>query len=323
MRTAPVPMFLLSQQVHDSGFKVVVTGEGADEVLAGYDIFKEAAIRRFCAKRPESRLRPTLFQRLYADIPRLGAGGAMLSAFFMTDLNETASPFYSHLVRWRNNARSRRFFSDDVQRAVSSETNGCRHPLELPPSFGTWGALQQAQYLEATTFLSQYLLSSQGDRMGMAHSVESRMPFLDYRVIEFCNRLPSSLKLRSLTNDKYLLRTLGREILPQEVWQRPKRPYRAPIHRSFFGASAPDWVNEVLCPGQIRSSGLFNPEAVGRLARKAQSGGRLSETDDMALAGILSTQLLWSQFISGFRPTRPLGQHDAIKFCSPYSTATT
>ncbi|HXJ55473.1 MAG TPA: asparagine synthase-related protein, partial [Verrucomicrobiae bacterium] len=71
------------------------------------------------------------------------------------------------------------------------------------------------------------------DRVAMAHSVEGRFPFLDYRVVEFCSRLPADLKLRGLT-EKYLLKKLGERWLPQEIWRRRKRPYRAPIHRSFF-----------------------------------------------------------------------------------------
>lgn len=181
--------------------------------------------------------------------------------------------------------------------------------------FSTWGALQRAQYLEATVFLSQYLLSSQGDRVGMAHSVESRLPFLDYRLVEFCNRLPTDLKLRGLT-DKYLLRRFGREFLPDDVCKRAKRPYRAPIHRSFFSKPAPEYVGDLLSPAQIRAAGLFRVDAVERLVRKADSGLPLSETDDMAVAGILSAQLVHHQFVANFTMAAKLSPcEDDVKFC--------
>ncbi len=293
LRTAPAPMFLLSKLVHANRFKVVVTGEGADEFLAGYDIFKEMQVRRFWSKRADSQMRPLLLRRLYPDIKGLGdSNSAYLTAFFKKNLTDTASPYYSHAIRWNNTARLRRFL------AFPSPVDFDQ--IALPPDFARWSHLAQAQYLEISIFLSQYLLSSQGDRVAMAHSVEGRFPFLDYRVVEFCNRLPPDLKLRGLT-EKWLLKQLGRKLLPAAIWQRPKRPYRAPIHRSFFGAHTPDYVRELFSEGALKASNLFDATAVTQLARKAMSGARLGETDDMALAGILSAQLVYQQFVKDFR----------------------
>lgn len=131
----------------------------------------------------------------------------------------------------------------------------------------------------------------------MANSVEGRYPFLDYRVVEFCNRLPDHLKLDVL-HEKYLLRKLGRKLVPPEIWRRTKRPYRAPIQRSFFSAgSRLPYVTELLSERSLRGSGYFIPEAVGRLVQKAQSESRLSEVEEMALVGILSTQLVDRLFV--------------------------
>lgn len=294
LRTAPAPLFLLSKLVNDNRFKVVMTGEGADEILAGYDIFKEMKIRRFWARNPESTLRPLLLQRLYPDIKGLsGSGGAYLKAFFRKNLTDTASPTYSHAIRWTNTARTWRFLAGADPAAAAQPL-----ALTLPDGFESWSALGQAQYLEMTSFLSPYLLSSQGDRMAMAHSVEGRYPFLDVRVVEFCNRLPPNLKMNVLT-EKYLLKMLGRKYLPDSIWQRVKRPYRAPIHRSFF-ARPLGFVNELLAPDALRESGYFEPEAVNRLAAKAAGGAHLSEVEDMALVGVLSTQLVHQQFVRSF-----------------------
>jgi asparagine synthase (glutamine-hydrolysing) len=315
-RTAPAPMFLLSQLVHDSGFKVALTGEGADEFLAGYDIFKEAAIRRFCARQSNSRLRPELFRRIYGDISNLGTvNPAFLSAFFQTGSRDEDSLYFSHLVRWRNTARTRRFLSQEIRHATDGPGVLPRLPAQAP----RWGRLQRAQYLEASLFLSQYLLSSQGDRVGMAHSVESRLPFLDYRVVEFCNALPTRLKLRGL-RDKFLLRQMGRKFLPPEVWNRPKRPYRAPIYRSFF-SPAPDYVHELLSPRSILTAGYFDGQAVTRLVGKAAEGAGLSETDEMALVGILSTQLLHHQFVTHSPYASPVSKNlDDVRIISAPKT---
>lgn len=309
LRTAPAPMFLLSQLVHDHRLKVVITGEGADEFLGGYDIFKETAIRRFWAKQPDSQWRPHLLRHLYPEISRLGSSSAaFLTAFFKKNLTDHADPYYSHRLRWANGTR--------LLRLLNPETLTPQTPADwvpLPPDFSTWPSLSQAQYLEIATFLSPYLLCSQGDRVGMAHSVEGRFPFLDYRVVEFCNQLPSRLKLRGLT-EKWLLRQVARKFLPAEFWQRRKRPYRAPIHRSFFHAGAPDYVAELLSESALQAAGLFNPLAVAQLVRKAQSGAALSEVDEMAVAGVLSAQLVHHQFVQAF-PLRPdcLTDRDRVK----------
>jgi asparagine synthase (glutamine-hydrolysing) len=177
--------------------------------------------------------------------------------------------------------------------------------IHYPADFERWGPLGQAQYLEASIFLPQYLLSSQGDRVGMAHSVEGRFPFLDYRLVEFCCRLPPEMKLFGL-NEKFLLRRLASKWLPDEIWQRRKRPYRAPIHRSFFGPhGALEYVRELLSTECLEASGLFNPAAVQQMVQKLESGKRVGETDDMALAGILSAQLVWRQFVVDFRHHMP------------------
>lgn len=310
MRTAPAPMFLLSKLVSDSGYKVVLTGEGADEFLAGYDIFKEAKIRRFWAAQPDSTWRPLLLKRLYPDIPRLSRNNsALLAAFFREGLGEVDSPFYSHALRWRNGRRNCRFFSDQVRR-----DHRANNPIEdlLPSGFPRWEPLARAQFLEIKIFLSQYLLSSQGDRMGLAHSIEGRFPFLDCRLVEFCNRLPARLKLRGLT-EKYLLKKLGQKWLPKEIWQRRKRPYRAPIHRSFFNAAAPDYVRELLAPEAIARSGLFKPQAVSHMVGKVLQGQQVSESDDMALAGILSTQFVHHHFVDRFTLAPPLSEKDNVK----------
>ena len=306
LRTAPAPMFLLSGLVHQHGYKVVLTGEGADEMLAGYDIFKEMRIRRFWARDVDSAIRPRLLDRLYADIPGLGNNDAFRHAFFAQGLQDTESPFYSHALRWANTARTRRFLAG-ANGSAPAEARKTHPAIKLPKAFEEWSDLAKAQYLEITTFLSPYLLSSQGDRMGMAHSVEGRFPFLDYRVVEFCNRLPADFKQRGL-NEKWLLRRLARRYLPSEIAERTKRPYRAPILRAFFGPqTGAGYVDGLLSPDHLRRTEYFDPATVGGLVRKARSGSPLSEVDEMALVGILSTQLVDHLFVRGKgRPNPPV-----------------
>jgi asparagine synthase (glutamine-hydrolysing) len=179
----------------------------------------------------------------------------------------------------------------------------------LPEEFASWDLLSQSQYLEIRTLLSGYLLSSQGDRMLMAHSVEGRFPFLDHEVVEFCNALPPAYKLRVL-DEKHLLKRCARGLVPEPILTRPKQPYRAPDAPSFVGEAASDlaYVRRLLSPQALREAGIFDVDGIARLSAKcqAQAGrGQLSNSDNMAFIGALSTQLLWEQLIEeGPEPAR-------------------
>jgi asparagine synthase (glutamine-hydrolysing) len=297
LRTAPTPMLLLSKKVRERNIKVVITGEGADEFLGGYNIFKEAKIRRFWAKEPKSVIRPKLLSRLYPYMPMMkDANNFASKMFFGYKLSETDNPLYSHLLRWHNTSRIRSFFSDDISTALNGyDPLEVLHP-KLPDNFMKWSGLAKSQYLEATIFMSGYLLSSQGDRMAMGNSVEGRYPFLDYRVIEFCGKLNDSFKLNGL-NEKFLLKKMSVGKIPASITKRTKQPYRAPIAGSFFNAGSPAYISEILSEHSLKSFGLFNPIKVKSLINKILLHKNISEVDQMAIAGIISTQLLYKMFI--------------------------
>lgn len=302
LRTAPTPLMLLSQTVRESGLKVVLTGEGADEFLGGYNIFKEAKIRRFWARQPESKLRPLLLQKLYPYLAQSSSrSGYYWQAFFRKGLTDTELPHYSHLTRWDNTAKIKTLFSE----ALKSYLEG-RDPVDeietiLRRDVGDWDWLARAQFVEVFTFLSGYLLSSQGDRVAMANSVEGRFPFLDHNVVEFCSGIPPKHKIRVL-DEKHILKECMNGEIPESIRKRPKQPYRAPDSVCFFGAKAPEYVGELLSEQALNRAGIFGGQAVARLVKKlSRAGGQpVGARDDMALVGILSTQLLHHHFIEGF-----------------------
>jgi asparagine synthase (glutamine-hydrolysing) len=222
-----------------------------------------------------------------------------LAAFYRKYLAEPANPYFSHSVRWETTRRNLRFLRS--KSPADGERDHPERAFPVPAALPNWTTLARAQYLEVTTFLSPYLLSSQGDRMAMAHSVEGRFPYLDTRVVEFANRLPDAMKLRVL-QDKWLLRRLGGQLIPEAIRRRPKKPYRAPIQRCFFGPQAPEYIPELLSEERMRDAGLLEPASCLQLVRKASSGIRLTEVESMALVGIISTQLLHRRFVEDFRP---------------------
>lgn len=302
LRTAPAPFYLLSRLVRENGYKVVLTGEGADEMLGGYDIFKEVKIRSFWAAHPDSTLRPLLLRRLYPYLPQIQSQPpAYLKAFFHINAIDTESPFFSHLPRWRLTSRLKSLFSDAAKAELAGHDPITDLEASLPPAYGGWDPFTRAQYLETRHLLPGYILSSQGDRMAMAHSVEGRFPFLDPRLAEFASRLPPRLKMNAL-KEKYLLKACAGRLVPPAVINRHKQPYRAPDARSFFCAGGHEYVDELVSPDRIRRDGIFNPGAVQKLVEKARSGNIVGVGDNMAVVAVLSSQLLIDSFINHFNP---------------------
>ena len=134
--------------------------------------------------------------------------------------------------------------------------------------------------------------------MLMGHGVEGRFPFLDHRVAEFAARVPDRMRLRAL-REKHLLRKAVGPLLPREVAERAKQPYRAPILRPFMGPEAPEYVADLLSPASLLRAGLFAPAQVAKLLAKCERSvdRGISETDEMALIAIVSTMLLHEQYI--------------------------
>ena len=300
LRTAPAPLMLLAKHVHESGFKVVLTGEGADEVFGGYDLFKEGKIRRFWASHPDSAWRPSLFARLYPYLTRSPVANRHFArSFFGQRLQELDHPFYAHLTRWATTRGIFKLLSPELQAQLAGTGPEDELTRLLPPAFRRWSALARDQYVEVKTLLEGYLLSSQGDRVALAHSVESRVPYLDHRLVEFVNSLDPRLKLRGL-REKRLLRAVLRDRLPVSIVNRVKQPYRAPDSRCFFRDGRPlAYVEELLSPSNVRRSGYFRAEAVGRLLEKCRSGRALGAGDNMAFVGVVSTLLLHDHYLSG------------------------
>lgn len=293
LRTAPVPLMLLAGSVRQHGYKVVLTGEGADEVFGGYDLFKEAKIRRFWAQQPDSRMRPRLLGELYPYLDNSPVRHAGLAQWhFGQGMEHIGRPIFAHVPRWSTSARAMAMLSSEMRASIGPWDPLAAYERTLPPDIMGWSPLARDQYVEAKSLLAGYLLSSQGDRAAMAHSIEGRFPYLDHRVIEFASRLPPSFKIRGLT-EKYLLRRALSGLLPADIIHRTKQPYRAPDSQSFFVDGKPlEYVTELLSRDSIQSAGYFDPTAVEHLLNKCRAGRATGFADNQAFVGVLSTMLL-------------------------------
>jgi asparagine synthase (glutamine-hydrolysing) len=312
LRTAPVPLFILSRLVREEGMKVVLTGEGADELFAGYSIFKEDKIRRFWARQPSSALRPQLLSLVHSEVSAGAARNSELwRQFFGKGLTDVGDPCYSHRIRWDNTAWTLRVLARDLR-----EDAGSLDP-DPPPEWSEWGSLARAQWLEMETFMTPYLLAFQGDRVAMAHGVEVRYPFLDPEVVEFASHLPARLKMPGL-QDKVTLRRLASRLLPDDVAMRPKVPYRAPMTTPFFGPDSGGLAADALSPEECARYELVDAKAVGRLVDKARRahGALAGEREQMALLGAFTLQLLARSFTDSFG-SRARDARDALDRLHP------
>lgn len=294
-RTAGVPLYLLSKKVREEGIKVVLTGEGADEVLCGYDSFKELKLLEFWGRDPASRLRPLLIKRLYPHLlhysnPRQYG---LMKLYYEGFLGEYDNELAGLNIRVGNNRALANYFNKDFSLSFEKEKLLERVRRVLPDNFASWTLLQKNQFLEMKTLLSGYLLSSQGDRMSLAHGVEGRYPFLDHRVVETLFYFKDSYKLRGFSQ-KYLLGRTYKASIPKSILNRPKKPYTAPDLRSFFhNGRLSGQVAHFLSDQAIRDYGIFDEKMVGRLVGKftRRMPAAIGYRDNMLITFILSCQM--------------------------------
>jgi asparagine synthase (glutamine-hydrolysing) len=293
LRSGAFPMYVLANLVRSNDIKVVLSGEGSDELFGGYDIFREVKIREFCSKNPESKLRAALYKRVNNFVPGMNSQSVnSLSLYYNS--TDSQSRFSSHLSRWKLGSYSQQFFSQEYRESMKNYNELKLLEDFLPHDYLEWTPIQRAQYLEVTTLFSNYLLSSQGDRVSMAASVECRYPFLDYEVAEFASALPDSMKIRGL-NEKYIVKKLAEKYVPDIITKRKKFPYRAPINIPELMKY--EYVRHIISGSSIEQFGVFNRNSVEKFVSSISLKENPNERDCMLFMGILTTQILCEQFI--------------------------
>ncbi|SMF56908.1 asparagine synthase (glutamine-hydrolysing) [Alteromonadaceae bacterium Bs31] len=293
-RTAPIPLYKLSQKVRETDIVVVLTGEGADEILFGYDTFKELKILQ---NWKDSGNNPAIDQAIKALYPHLDHYAdprkfGLIKMYYEGFLESFDNNFAGLNIRMSNNRAIKNFLNKDL--AISSDQEALNHKLSdmLPSNYSDWSLLQKNSFLEIKTLLQGYLLSSQGDRMALGNSIEGRYPFLDHELIDFVFSLQDEHKLNGFSQ-KHILKEAFKACIPDSVINRPKRPYMAPDIAAFFkGNSLVDSAEELLSPEKIASYGLFDQKQVARFLKKFSKGvpQQVGYRDNMLFIYMLSTQ---------------------------------
>ncbi len=302
--TSCAALLVLSREVRAQGYKVVLTGEGADEAFAGYVWYKIREIARRLdigdAFRPSTVI--SRAARKWAARDQSFAELARIDA--MIGGPHAQSILYNLVARSRG-----RYYSAGMKEELGSHV--AYEDLDLDTArMARWHPLNRSLYLGYKLHLPGLLLSQKGDRVAMANSVETRYPFLDENVIALAARMHPRWKLRPLLKDKYLLRQAAMRRLPRDVAWRPKNMFRAPTAETFL-VDPPAFVRDLLSPESLARTGYFDVDAVERdcalLARG--EGDKLGAIESLGLGGVVATQLWHHLYLGGDLCELPVPDH--------------
>ncbi len=295
-RTAAVPLFLLSNAVNENGIKVVLTGEAADEILFGYDSFKEIKLLQQWKNGKDSDTMQQIVKELYPHLLHYKdpKKQGFIKMYYESFVDTIDNDLVGLNIRIANNNIIQSFINKDHKIADVKQQLPDRVKEILPDNWSSWSLLQKNQFLEMKTLLQGYLLSSQADRMSMAHSVEGRYPFLDHRLVDKVFCYDDSFKLNGFSQ-KHILRDAYRDFVPASIIDRPKKPYTAPDLKAFFkDGNLKQQTAQFLSESSLNETGIFDAKMVQRFLKKFSRGipDEIGYRDNMLITFILSTQLL-------------------------------
>jgi asparagine synthase (glutamine-hydrolysing) len=285
-----IPRMVLADET-SRAVKVVVTGEGADEVFGGYAWYAGERLLAPLGRLPRP-VRRFIVSRRWIAARRPGASRVLSGP---SDLNAER---YARLINSpATDLELAELLTDELQqRAAGSQDHTAAR--DLPESGRSWLRFQKLQYYDLTLRLPDVILH-RVDRTSMAHAVEVRLPFLDHPLVEYCAAIPPSLKLR-WRREKEILRRAVSGILPREIVTRPKRGLTAPV-AGWFRSPLPEFALHLLSESSLRAKGYFDPGAVARLLGAARAGDSRAPR---LLLGMLAIQTWDEIFRRGWRPAR-------------------
>lgn len=301
-----LPLLQLAGLARSQGFPVILTGEGADETMGGYDCFRVQKMRRFFERPILRRFRAPAYRRVYRwlDTP-IGLAETWIKLQERPS-NEVRRAFAGAHPPWYEVWQLM-----DVERSqlLSPDGREVRPTTEAPEGFSSLvrediaelDPLDAELSVELETRLPSWILLI-GDRVAMANGVETRVPFMDHEIVEAVAALPPSVKMRGFV-EKAVLRSAMKGLLPEPIRKRPKKPFYTPLRDWFFGREAPEYVEEILSERALRDAGLFAPEVVKKLRQDLQlvPAKHIQRSQlEWVLVQVLGTQLLHHLFVADF-----------------------
>jgi asparagine synthase (glutamine-hydrolysing) len=299
-RTAPVASRLLADHVHQAGIRVVLGGEGADEVFLGYDIFKEAGFLDSFERSASTDAQQAWLNGLFHDAVNAGSGDpASILSFYNSIDSCDDRALGAHLRRFSQETFDQALGSGPPQIARTALLRCVR---QIDPAFDTRSYLERAQVLDTVTVLSGYGLAALWDRAGAGPELEGRYPFLDPRVVDIAYALPADLKLHGGRTEKYILRETFADALPAPIVHRRKQGMRAPGAECLLLSDEDDWVAEVLSESTLRDSTLVDPTRARAIIARAHDSdnGSVPYPCNHWYLQLLSTLLLEEFYVRNF-----------------------
>ncbi|WP_444907092.1 asparagine synthase (glutamine-hydrolyzing) [Microbulbifer sp. SSSA008] len=225
-----ITKYVLSRVVREHGYKVVITGDGADEVFSGYGWFRQDFIENYLDTIPKKE-KQAILQKLQSGDP-VSEGVFMASTrMHQSQVVKSALGFFPNWMQSFMDMGTKIFplFCEDyakyIQHLQPAET--LLQHLGGAFSVKNRSILSKSLYTFTKSMLPHYVLTMMGDRTEMAHSIEGRLPFLDHHLVEYVSVLPDKYKIRGLT-EKYILREAMKPVLTEQVYKKQKQPLWTP-----------------------------------------------------------------------------------------------
>jgi asparagine synthase (glutamine-hydrolysing) len=269
---------MLISQLASQNVKVVLTGEGSDEVFGGYPWFRVDKMLR-----PLRRL-PLCIRQLITSMPAIRKRWSRAVRILRAPPNMSLIR-YKQVIDSTYPELDARLFSDDLRQRLI-EHDDTEDDLSLPPEFDMYHPFNQLQYLEMKVRLSDFITRNL-DLASMAYSLEVRVPFLDHEFVEFCSQIPPNLKMKWL-EEKHILITLRR-----------KRGLSVPLAQWI--RDLPEFAEELLSEDMLHENGYFSPRFVTDMLKQHRSG---KANYGIQLLGVLGVQLWHQLFIRGCQPNQ-------------------
>lgn len=302
-----IPHYLLSGLVQRNNYKVVYTGDGADELLGGYDCFRQDYMRLRGNQIANDQMRRQLYlteftQYFSEDYMRL-----LLELHDPEEQQETIARFgcYPAWFDFWNilGENALAVFNQDALLAAPHTGQFESLARQMKPHLENRHPLNQSLYIETKTRLPGWILWK-GDRLSMAHSVEARVPFVDHELFELAARMPPEFKLRGM-DEKYVLKKIARPHLPPHPSDHKKRAFYTPIREWFFTKERAAQVDPYLNTEALSRCGLFDTAYVASLREQLTNSTAPANYNsyyrimklEWTLMLVLSVQILHEQFI--------------------------
>jgi len=300
---ASIPLYFVSK-LAQKHVKVVLTGEGSDEMLAGYGRYRKTVYNLALGQRYHS-LTPSPLRRAVAGaVGSLGAGSRVrqkLERTFVCLPANLESLYFDNFAVFPR-AMQRQLLSPETVERAGAGADPYAGLNRLLASTDASTPLNRLLYADTKTYLHELLMKQ--DQMSMAASIESRVPFLDHKLVEFTARLPERLKLRGWTT-KYVLRRAMKGVLPEAILTRPKMGFPVPLGAWLRGRHR-NVLDEYVTSERARARGIFDAEFVARVVGQHVAGER---DHSERLWTLINFEVWLRRFIDGEPSFEPQAAH--------------